>query len=98
MATPQQPGPPQRVLARLSHALGEGVAAIPAQEAAAPADLAARFASILDAVQRRRVTTYALFETLRLETLDWSFDHGIEARVMDASASPVAADDGREEA
>jgi hypothetical protein len=45
--------------------------------AGAPEDLAARLTSILSGIDGRPVSTDALFETLRLEVLDWGFDHEI---------------------
>lgn len=60
--------------------------------------LGARFASVLSGLRGREVGVDALFETLKLEALDWGFDQGIEAQVVDTEDRPVPAVDGREEA
>lgn len=95
---PDGPRPKRRALARLSHALSESVAVIPQTGAGAPADLGARFSSVLSGLDGRTVGTDALFESLKLEVLDWAFDQGLDARLIDADEQPVAAGDGKEEA
>ena len=61
----------------------------------APADLGARFSSVLDKLDGRRVGADALFETLKLETLDWGIDRGVETEMLDAEQKPVIAGDDR---
>jgi hypothetical protein len=95
---PHKPRSKRRVLSRLSHRLHESVAVIPPEGVDAPADLAARFSSVLADAQGRRLSADALFDTLKLEALDWGFDNGIETTLIDTAEVPVAADDGKEEA
>ncbi len=71
---------------------------IPQTGAGAPADLGARFSSVLAGLDGRTVGADALFESLKLEVLDWAFDQGIEARLINADERPVTAGDGKEEA
>lgn len=95
---PHKPRSKRRVLSRLSHTLEESVAVIPSQGVNAPADLAARFSTVLGDARGRRVSAEALFDALKLEALDWGFDHGVETRLIDTAEEPVAANDGKEEA
>ena len=66
----------------------------PAANADAPADLAARFSSVLSQLNGRSVSTDALFETLRLETLDWGVDRGVATEMVSMTevAVPVSED------
>lgn len=61
----------------------------------APADLGARFSSVLAKLDGRKVSADALFETLRLETLDWGIDNGVETPLVTLDAKPVTAGDDR---
>jgi len=61
-------------------------------------DLAARFSAVLAGAQGRTVSADALFETLKLETLDWGIDHDVETKPIDTAEQPVAAGDGEQEA
>jgi hypothetical protein len=70
----------------------------PSQGVSATADLAARFSSVLADAQGRTLSADALFDTLKLEALDWGFDHEVETRLIDTREAPVAAHDGKEEA
>ena len=95
---PDKPRSKRRVPSRPSQNLTESVAVIPSQGVSAPADLAARFSSVLADAQGRKLSADALFDTLRLEVLDWGFDRDIETRVLDTNEVPVSAGDGKEEA
>jgi len=95
---PHKPRSKRRVLSRLSHTLTESVAVIPSQGVSAPADLAARFSSVLADAQGRAVSADALFDTLKLEALDWGIDNGVETKLIDTTEVPVTAGDGKEEA
>ncbi len=97
-AVPHKPRSKRRVLNRLSHRLEESVAVIPREGAGASAELAARFSSVLADAQGRTVSSDALFDTLKLEALDWGLDHGVETTVIDTAELPVTAGDGKEEA
>lgn len=94
----QKPRSKRRVLSRISQNLTESVAVIPSQGVSAPADLAARFSSVLADAQGRTLSADALFDTLKLEALDWGFDHDVETRLIDTDEQPVTAGDGKEEA
>ena len=61
----------------------------------APADLGARFSSVLGKLDGRSVGVDALFETLKLEALDWGIDHGVETEMLDTEQKPVIAGDDR---
>ncbi len=50
----------------------------------APADLGARFSSVLSKLDGRKVSADALFETLKLEALDWGIDNNVETSRVDA--------------
>ncbi len=65
---------------------------VPASVAGAPADLAVRFSSVLASLKGRSVSTDALFEALRLEALDWGFDHDIDTQIV-GSRELVTADE-----
>lgn len=95
---PQKPRSKRRVASRISQNLTESVAVIPPQGVDGPAALAARFSSVLADAQGRAVSADALFDTLKLEALDWGLDHDVETRLIDTAAQPVAAGDGKEEA
>jgi len=71
------------------------VAVVSATAVDAPADLGARFSSVLGKLDGRSVGTDALFETLKLEALDWGLDHGVETEMLDAEQKPVIAGDDR---
>lgn len=71
---------------------------VPAEVGGATAELAARFTSVLADAQGRAPSADALFETLKLEALDWGFDNGVETTLIDTADVPVAAGDGKEEA
>ncbi len=58
----------------------------------APADLAGRFAAVLDGLNNRDVSADALFETLKLEALDWGMDQGIDTKIVDTQEQPVTAE------
>ncbi|WP_421760163.1 hypothetical protein [Devosia sp.] len=58
----------------------------------APADLTGRFASVLNGLNNREVGADALFETLKLEALDWGMDQGIDAKIVDTQEQPVTAE------
>lgn len=64
---------------------------VPAVDVGAPADLAARFSSVLSKLGGRSVSAEALFDALKLETLDWGFDHGIDAQSVATDEVPVVA-------
>ena len=97
-AAPHKPRSKRLALSRLSHTLNESVAVIPSKGVSAPADLAARLSSVFDDAKGRSVGADALFDALKLEVLDWGFDHGIEAKLIDTAEVPVAVNDGTEEA
>lgn len=61
----------------------------------APADLGARFSSVLNKLDGRKVSADALFETLRLEALDWGIDNDVETSLVTLDEKPVTAGDGR---
>ena len=61
----------------------------------APADLGARFSSVLSKLDGRKVSAAALFETLRLETLDWGIDNDVETSQVALDEKPVTAGDDR---
>lgn len=61
----------------------------------APADLGARFSSVLAKLDGRQVSADALFETLKLETLDWGLDNEVETALVALSEKPVTAGDDR---
>ncbi len=61
----------------------------------APADLGARFSSVLAKLDGRNVGADALFETLKLEALDWGIDHDVETTLVDTDEKPVTADGNR---
>ena len=61
----------------------------------APADLGARFSSVLAKLEGRKVSAEALFETLKLETLDWGIDNQVETSIVTLTEKPVTADDDR---
>ncbi len=61
----------------------------------APSDLGARFSSVLARLDGRNVGADALFETLKLEALDWGIDHDVETRLLDTDEKPVTADGDR---
>jgi hypothetical protein len=71
----------------------ESVAVVPATAVDAPSDLGARFSSVLAKLDGRRVSADALFETLKLEALDWGIDHDVETKLVDADEKPVTAGD-----
>ena len=66
---------------------------VPATGVGAPADLGARFSSVLSKLDGRSVSADALFEALKLEALDWGFDRGIETKLIDAKEEPLMAED-----
>ena len=96
-AMPHKPRPKRRGSSRSLHTLTESVAVVPSP-GVAPADLAARFSSVLADAQGRKLSADALFDTLKLEALDWGFDHGVETKLVDTAETPVTAGDGKEEA
>lgn len=61
----------------------------------APADLGARFSSVLAKLDGRQVSADALFETLRIETLDWGIDNDVETTLLARDEKPVTAGDDR---
>lgn len=61
----------------------------------APADLGARFSSVLAKLDGRNVGADALFETLRLEALDWGLDNDVEITLVEMDEKPVTAGDDR---
>ncbi|HEV2517673.1 MAG TPA: hypothetical protein VGV07_20645 [Devosia sp.] len=61
----------------------------------APADLGARFSSVLAKLDGRKVSADALFETLKLEALDWGIDNNVETSPVALDQKPVTADDER---
>jgi hypothetical protein len=71
------------------------VAVVSATAVDAPADLGARFSSVLSKLDGRSVGADVLFETLKLEALDWGIDHGVETEMLDAEQKPVIAGDDR---
>ncbi|MDC9824261.1 hypothetical protein PRN20_10980 [Devosia sp. ZB163] len=71
---------------------------VPVTAVEAPADLGARFSSVLSKLDGRSVSTDALFDTLKLETLDWGMDHGVKATDLDAEDTPVAAESAPDKA
>lgn len=66
----------------------------PAADAGAPADLVERFSAVLSRLDGRSVSTDALFDTLRLETLDWGVDRNIDTETVRTAeiAVPVSED------
>jgi hypothetical protein len=68
------------------------VAVVSATGVDAPADLGARFSSVLAKLDGRKVSADALFETLKLEALDWGIDNEVETRLIDTRQEPVAAE------
>lgn len=95
---PHKPRSKPRVLSRISQSLTESVAVIPSKGIRAPVDLAARFSSVLADAQGRTLSADALFDTLKLEALDWGFDHDIDTKLIDTTEKPVIAGDGKEKA
>lgn len=95
---PQKPRSKQRAPVRDSQNPTESVAVSPPKGADAPADLAARFSSVLADAAGRSVSADALFDTLKVEALDWGLDHGVEAKLVDTTEQPVSAGDDKEEA
>ena len=93
---PHTPRSKPRVMSRISQNLTESVAVIPSKGVSAPVDLAARFSSVLADAQGRTLSAEALFDTLKLEALDWGFDRDIETRLIDTTEQPVIAGDGKE--
>jgi hypothetical protein len=71
------------------------VAVVSATGVDAPADLGVRFSSVLDKLNGRKVSADALFETLRLEALDWGIDNDVEASLITLDEKPVIAGDDR---
>lgn len=71
------------------------MAVVSATSVDAPADLGTRFSSVLSKLDGRKVSADALFETLKLETLDWGMDNGVETSVVALDKKPVTADDER---
>jgi len=71
------------------------VAVVSATGVDAPADLGARFSSVLARLDGRKVSADALFETLALETLDWGIDNDIETSMVALDQKPVIAGDDR---
>jgi hypothetical protein len=69
------------------------VAVVSATGVSAPAELGARFSSVLSKLEGRSVSTDALFEALKLEALDWGIDMGIEARLIDTDQQRVTVDE-----
>jgi len=65
---------------------------VPAASLDAPADLGARFSSVLAHLDGRKVSAGALFETLRLETLDWGLDHGLAVDTVETQMTPETAE------
>lgn len=61
----------------------------------APADLGARFSSVLANLDGRQVSTDVLFETLKLEALDWGIDNDVETSLVALEEKPVTAGDER---
>lgn len=95
---PQKPRHKRRSSSRDPKSPTESVAVVPSQGISAPADLAARFSSVLADAQGRTVSADALFDTLKLEALDWGIDNEVETRLIDTAEAPVTAGDGKEEA
>ncbi|OJX20905.1 MAG: hypothetical protein BGO83_05955 [Devosia sp. 66-14] len=71
------------------------MAVVPATGVDAPADLGARFSSVLAKLDGRKVGADALFETLKLETLDWGIDNNVETALVTLAEKPVTAGDDR---
>jgi hypothetical protein len=71
------------------------VAVVSATGVDAPADLGARFSSVLAKLDGRQVSADALFETLRIETLDWGIDNDVETTLLTRDEKPVTAGDDR---
>jgi hypothetical protein len=71
------------------------VAVVSATGVDAPADLGARFSSVLAKLDGRKVSADALFETLKLEALDWGIDNNVETSPVALDQKPVTADDER---
>lgn len=61
----------------------------------APADLGARFSSVLAKLDGRQVSADVLFETLKLEALDWGIDNDVETSLVALEEKPVTAGDER---
>ncbi len=79
-------------MVRLERSVAEGMAVVPAAVVNAPEDdLGTRFASVLDKLGTREVGARALLDTLRLETLDWGFDHGVEIQAIECDDTPAVA-------
>ena len=89
------PRPNRRGLVRLRRSLSESVAVVSATGVDAPADLGARFSSVLAKLDGRKVSAEALFETLRLEALDWGIDNDVETSLVSLDEKPVTAGDDR---
>lgn len=89
------PRPNSRGLVRLRRSLSESVAVVSATGVDAPADLGARFSSVLSKLGGRKVSADVVFETLKLETLDWGIDNDVDTSVVAFSEKPVTAGDGR---
>jgi hypothetical protein len=95
---PTKPRQKRRSPNRAPDSPKESVAVIPSPGVSAPADLAARFSSVLADAEGRSVSADALFDTLKLEALDWGIDNNVETRLIDTAETPVTAGDGKEEA
>ena len=89
------PRPNSRGLVRLRRSLSESVAVVSATGVDAPADLGARFSAVLSKLDGRKVSADALFETLKLETLDWGIDNDVETSQIALDKKPVTAGDDR---
>lgn len=68
---------------------------VPAAGVDASADLGARFSSVLAKLDGRQVGAEALFETLKLETLDWGIDNNVETSLVTLAEKTVTAGDER---
>jgi hypothetical protein len=71
------------------------VAVVSATGVDAPADLGARFSSVLANLDGRQVSADVLFETLKLEALDWGIDNDVETSLVALEEKPVTAGDER---
>lgn len=66
---------------------------IPTESGGASTDLQKRFETVLNSLEGRAVGADALFDTLRLEVLDWRLDHGVDDNALRStgnSAEPMA--------
>jgi len=91
---PQIASRSDRVLPRLNRLLRESAAVIVFDNPDPASDLAGRFSDVLGGLARRNVGADVLFETLKLEVLDWGLDNDIDTRILEGAPEPVKETEG----